>query len=122
MMKNENSASNFGPGAIQGIQGILGKQPQKQGERRSQIHKALEQIHIETNIGTMGAVGTQMNLHSQPQVASPKAVPDKLAQKPVASADGKIPPKDLSQDSPLRPPKSSTEVGSNLRNHSNQAH
>ena len=29
MMKNESSSSNFGPGAIQGIQGILGKQPQK---------------------------------------------------------------------------------------------
>ena len=67
----------------------------------------------------MGAVGTQMNLHSQPQVASPKA-PEKLVPKPLASADAKM-LKEMSQDSPLRPPKSSTEAGSNPRNHSNQA-
>lgn len=116
MMKNENSVSNFGSGAIQGIQSILAKQPQKPGERRSQIHKGLEAVNIESNIGAMGAVGTQMNLHCQPQVSSPKTVPEKAQQKPLAGADAKH-LKESSHDSPLRPPKSSSEAPNHPRNH-----
>ena len=106
--QNDSAGSNIGNSAIPA------QPPQKQGEKRSQGHKPAEPGKFASTGGYLGAVGTQMSLHSQPQVASPKPAPERPTQRPnaAASAQQVI---DSSQETTLRPAKSLTEVAGRER-------